>query len=83
MKNVMIAAIMGTLALSAADYTGYSAEELIAMRGSVPAEDRADFRKALKAALSDLSAEERRALMSKNGQGNQAQKRKRNRRNAE
>jgi len=71
MKKFIVVALLGSAILMATDYTTYSAEELAAMRGSIPAKDQADFQAALKAALADLSTEERQAIMSK--KGNKAQ----------
>ncbi len=71
MKKFIAMALLGSALLMATDYTTYSAEELAAMRGSVPAEDQEDFQAALQAALADLSTEERQAIMSKKGTGTQ------------
>jgi len=71
MKKFIAVALLGSAMLMATDYTTYSAEELAAMRGSIPAEEQADFQAALQSALADLSAEERQAIMSK--KGNKAQ----------
>ena len=71
MKKVMVIALLATLGLFATDYTDYTAEELAAMRGSIPAEDQQAFSEALQSKLSELTPEERQAIMSKAQAGTQ------------
>jgi len=72
MKRLIVGALLATMGLMAVDYTTYSVEELAAMRGSIPAEDQTAFSEALQSKLSELSPEERQAIMSKAKAGRKA-----------
>lgn len=62
MKKILLGvALLGTFAFSA-DYSAMSATELAALRGSVPAEDRAAFQAAMQSKMATMSAEERQTL---------------------
>ena len=65
MKKMIVLAFLATIGLMATDYTSYTAEELAAMRGTIPAEDQEAFQSALQEKLSELTPEERKAIMSK------------------
>jgi uncharacterized membrane protein YgcG len=65
MKKFIVLAFLATIGLMATDYSSYSAEELVAMRASVPAADREAFMSAMQSKLSQMTPEERMAIMSK------------------
>ena len=50
------------VALMATDYSSLSTEELLEMRGSVPAEEQEAFRSEMQSRMQSLSPEERQAL---------------------
>ncbi len=69
MKKVVLAALLVAAgSVFAVDYSSMSTEELKAMRGSVPAEDRAAFQSEMQKRVSTMSAEER-ASMQKSKSG--------------
>jgi len=69
MKKVVLAALLVAAgSVFAADYSSMSTEELKAMRGSVPAEERAAFQSEMQKRASTMSAEER-ASMQKSKSG--------------
>lgn len=63
MKTLTLVALL-SLNLFAADYTAMSMEELQAMRGSVPSEEKAAFQAEMKSRMQALSPEERQAAAS-------------------
>lgn len=67
-KVVLTALLVAAGSIFAADYSSMSTEELKAMRGSVPAEERAAFRSEMQKRASTMSAEER-ASMQKSKSG--------------
>ena len=62
MKRVILATILATGILSAADFTTMSTEDLVALRGTVATEDRDAFRDELQSRVSALNIEEKSAL---------------------
>lgn len=69
MKKVVLAALLVAAgSIFATDYSSMSTEELKAMRGSVPSEDRATFQSEMQKRASTMSAEER-ASMKKSKSG--------------
>lgn len=62
MKKSLLSLIALSVMAFAVDYSAMSATELAAMRGTVPAEDRAAFQAAMQAKMQTMTAEERQAL---------------------
>lgn len=62
MKTITLAALL-SLNLFAADYSVMSMEQLQAMRGSVPVEDRAAYQAEMQYRLQSMNAEERQAAV--------------------
>ncbi len=62
MKKIIITAIFSALMLYAADYATMSTEDLLSMRGSVPAEDQAAFQSELQSRVSAMTTEEKESL---------------------
>ena len=72
MKKILLGAFLATIGLVAADYSSYSAEELVAMSGKVPVEEQEAYKKALEQKLSQLSPQQREAVLSKAKEQTQA-----------
>jgi len=53
-----LALVLG-MSLSATDFSSYSTQELLDMKGSVAVEDRADFRNEMQDRISNMTPEER------------------------
>ncbi|MDD3595192.1 hypothetical protein [Sulfuricurvum sp.] len=60
MKKLILVALL-SLNIFAADYTAMTMEEMQAMRGTVPVEDRAAFQAEMQTRMQALSPEERQA----------------------
>jgi hypothetical protein len=61
-KKAILCALMAVGILSATDFSALSTEELAAMRGTVPADERDAFRSEFQSRLETLSDEEKAAL---------------------
>lgn len=59
MKKSLLSLVALSVMAFAVDYSAMSATELAAMRGTVPAEDRAAFQAAMQSKMATMSAEER------------------------
>lgn len=62
MKKIIAIAILAT-AIWAVDFTGYTTEQLIDMRGTVPVQDRADFRAEMQKRIQTMTPQERQLFM--------------------
>lgn len=62
MKKSLLSLIALSVMAFAVDYSAMSATELAAMRGTVPAEDKAAFQAAMQAKMQTMTAEERQVL---------------------
>ena len=58
MKKTVLTLGLLTLSLMATDYSSMTTDELINLRGSVPTEDRADFRAEMQSRISTMSTDE-------------------------
>ena len=63
MRKVLFLVTVLSLGAFAVDYSAMTATELQAMRGTVPAEDRAAFQAAMQSKMQALSPDERAAAM--------------------
>lgn len=62
MKKAILCAIMAVGVLSATDFGALSTEELAAMRGTVPVDERDAFRTEFQSRIATMSEEERAAI---------------------
>jgi len=62
MKKIIAIALLAT-AVWAADFTGYTTEQLISMRGTVPVQDRADFRAEMQKRMQTMTPQQRQLFM--------------------
>ncbi len=69
MKKFILSIIFLSGLLYATDYSSMSTEDLINLRGSVPAQDRTAFRSELQSRISAMSTSERESLGIGNAQG--------------
>lgn len=68
MKRLLIIGLLAS-ATWAADFSHMSTEEMINMRGSVPVDDRPDFRKEMQKRMQSMSPEEQQKYMQTRGMG--------------
>ncbi len=69
MKNVLVIGLLASVAW-AADFSHMSTEEMMEMRGSVPVDDRPDFREEMQKRMQSMTPEERQQYMqTKKGMG--------------
>jgi hypothetical protein len=71
-KNFLIAAMIIGATLGAADYSQTTTQDMVQMRGNVPAEDREAFRNEMQNRMQSMTPEERQqyGLGQGKGQGN-------------
>ncbi len=70
MKKYLVTLAIAASSLLAIDYSLMTTEELQAMRGTVPVEERAAFQAEMQKRIQTMSAEERAAMAKGQGQGN-------------
>lgn len=61
MNKMILALVAASISVWAADFRSMSTEELQAMRGSVPADEKAAFQSEMQSRLQSMSSEERQA----------------------
>jgi len=64
MKKLILACAVSTLALMATDYQSMTIDELVALKGTVPVDERADFQAAMQEKMQSLTPEERAEIIS-------------------
>jgi hypothetical protein len=69
MKKLLLATVVVGSFSWATDFASMTTSQLLALRGKVPASQRAAFRAEMQKRLSSMTLEQRRALMSRRGQG--------------
>ena len=69
MKRLIIIGLLTSAAAWAADFSQMSTEQMIKMRGSVPADDRPAFREEMQKRMQSMSIEERQKYMQTKGMG--------------
>ncbi len=62
MRKVILSAILLAGLLNATDFSSMTTEQLLAMRGSVPVDERAAFKAELQNRIKNMTAEEKQAL---------------------
>jgi len=71
MKRLLFILVFVVSSIYAVDYNTMSIDELNSLRGSVPVEDRENFRSAMQSKMQSLSPEERESYrQSRRGMGN-------------
>ncbi len=62
MKKIIAVALLASV-IWAADFTGYTTEQLISMRGTVAVQDRVDFRAEMQKRIQTMTPQQRQLFM--------------------
>jgi len=68
MKKIILASCLVVVSVFATDYSNMSTDEMMNLRGSIPAEDRDAFRSEMQNRVSNMSDDERSSFRESRGQ---------------